>query len=92
MDQVIGGNLVDADDRYVLTIELEKKGRKPLARPAAAAASNKLKSERRDTKVTVPEVGFFHFSKTLDASLRRILRWSSRSPSQHFCDALEGGV
>ncbi|VDM17980.1 unnamed protein product [Hydatigera taeniaeformis] len=43
--KVIGGDLQDADDRYVLTIELEKKDRKP----------NKLKSDKKCSKVTVPE-------------------------------------
>ncbi|VDK38174.1 unnamed protein product [Taenia asiatica] len=51
--KVIGGDLDDADDRYVLTIELEKKGRKPSARPSAAL--NKSKSERRNPKITIPE-------------------------------------
>ncbi|KAL5111960.1 Annexin A7 [Taenia crassiceps] len=51
--KVIGGDLDDANDRYVLKIELEKKGRKLQARPGAV--SSKLKSERRDPKVNVPE-------------------------------------
>ncbi|VUZ55858.1 unnamed protein product, partial [Hymenolepis diminuta] len=43
--KVIGGDWDDADDRYVLTIELEKKGRKP----------SKSKPEKRNPKLAIPE-------------------------------------
>ncbi|KAM7533338.1 hypothetical protein Aperf_G00000126372 [Anoplocephala perfoliata] len=47
--KVIGGNWDDADDRYVLTIEVEKRGRKPSSRPSGT------KPGKRNSKVTVPE-------------------------------------
>lgn len=54
---MIGGNWNDADDRYVLTIEVEKKGRKPSTRPNGTAV--KTKSGKKNSKVPISEVRKF---------------------------------
>lgn len=51
----MGGDLEDADDRYVLTIELEKKGHRATVGPKVSSAKQRL--EKKTHKVTIPEVG-----------------------------------